>query len=233
MWSLAPRTKKPSLVSFAEKMDGDKIIWIVQNTTDLEVSKVVTHFSHLNEAKMVQLSNIYGRLFDETIILAKDREIFLMKIKVMKEEIEDLKVKLEEASKVASPPVLEIEALAPPVIKEPDVSTKRPDKEKNEVALGALANILQHRCEIIKGKMDSIHDSFNMLHKINGYVKAAMAILEPLFNIQSCKGPLFEKLEVLRPHRPNILETFSQVGEMIELIGATLSFFKGKSNQIR
>lgn len=111
MWSLAPRTQKPSLVSIEEKMEGNKIIWTVQNTSDLEVSKVVTHFFHLNEAKTTQLSNWYGKLFDEAIVLAKDREKGLMKIKALEEELEEIKAKLEETSKAAPPPVLQIKAI--------------------------------------------------------------------------------------------------------------------------
>lgn len=78
--------------------------------------------------------------------------------------------------------------------------------------------------------MDSVHNSYFVLQKTNESIKDAMAILEPLFNIWSTRGPLFEKLELLQPRRTDIPKSVTEVGEKIEKIGTTWGFFKGKRN---
>src|SRR5271156_2802175 len=80
MWSLSPKDQKPQLVNIQENMVGNQMVWSVQNTGDLEISQIMTHWAHLNEDKTKKLSERCSTLLEETSALSKDRDICHIKL---------------------------------------------------------------------------------------------------------------------------------------------------------
>src|SRR5271156_1073230 len=80
MWNLSPKDQKPQLLNIQENMVGNQMVWSVQNTGDLEISQIMTHWAQLNEDKTKQLSERYTNLLEETSALSKDRDICHIKL---------------------------------------------------------------------------------------------------------------------------------------------------------
>lgn len=168
------------------------MILIVQNTSDLEVSKAITDFAHLNDAKIDQLSNRYAQLFKSLVTIVNDRDKGMMKIKVLEDELEELRAKFEEASKTIPPPIPKIEVGKQAEAEVLDKILDGSEKNKLDIYLKAMSGIIKHRCEKIKGNIDSVYNSCIMLQKTNEIVKDVVASLEPIFNIWFSRSALFE-----------------------------------------
>lgn len=81
--------------------------------------------------------------------------------------------------------------------------------------------------------MESVHQFVVLLHKANVKINESLAILEPLYSVWSGRSTLFEKLDALQPHKPNIPKVVTKVFEKIGLVITISKFFKGKSNQVK
>lgn len=71
------------------------------------------------------------------------------------------------------------------------------EKVRLDVALKTMSDVVQHRFDKIKEKVDLFHQSIGMLHKINEKVNKEMTNLEPLFSVWSRRSSLFQNLDAL------------------------------------
>ena len=55
VWSMAPTTNKPKLIDLSSIDQENMIVWTLQGTSGIEISKAVKHLSFMNEAKMLKI----------------------------------------------------------------------------------------------------------------------------------------------------------------------------------
>lgn len=71
------------------------VVWTLQGTSGIEISKALNHFSFMNEAKVEEIETRLSKFLDGYIDVRKLYEDELRKIHVYKERIEELEAKVQ------------------------------------------------------------------------------------------------------------------------------------------
>src|SRR5271156_5395037 len=87
IWSLAPATQKPLVMTIREGKRADRMIWNLQNTSDTEIAQLMTQVSFMNLAKVDDLSKRYETTFGQMMALAKKHEEVVVKNHTLEEQI--------------------------------------------------------------------------------------------------------------------------------------------------
>ena len=96
VWSMAPTSNKPKLMDVQSTKQCNMILRTLQDTFDTNNSKVLKHFSFMNEAKVEEMETRLAKSTHDYIDMRKLYEDDLRSSHVYKERIVELQAKVKE-----------------------------------------------------------------------------------------------------------------------------------------
>lgn len=92
---MAPSTNKTKLMDVQRIYQGNMIVWTLKGTSGIEISKVLKHFSFINEEKVEEIETRLSKPFHDYIDARNLYEEELREIHVYKDRIEELEAKVQ------------------------------------------------------------------------------------------------------------------------------------------
>jgi regulator of replication initiation timing len=237
IWSLAPATQKPLVMTIREEKRADRMIWNLQNTSDTEIAQLMTQVSFMNLAKVDDLSKRYETTFGQMMALAKKHEEVVVKNHSLEEQIAKLKEELEESKREKTPIIEEATNVVIDVAggtregsAMAEIQSRDTSQAQGMNATSIMLLILQHRINVLKNKVGVVHALYGSLQEATKIASEAMSFLEPTFKLWSSKERVLDKLKTAILYSDDFPDKVSDTIDMVSQLNDTFAFFNGKSD---